>query len=248
MKKRILIVGAAGFTGKALRDILAPSYALSLFDIKPIPDTPDAIQADLADFDAVRQAMEGMDGVVNAMMAPNETYNRPEIPFRSNVLGCANLLEAAREFGVKRFVHLSTTAIFGAAKVERLLADTEPIASGYYAVTKLLQEALCKNYAKAHGMTIPCLRIAGGIVCGRTRAHKDGTPLTKGAYNMGWICRYDIAQACRLALESPLGRGGLEGFEVFYIGSTPELFAHCDIQRTVDILGWKPEHDFQEYR
>lgn len=241
--KKILLAGAAGFTGRAIVDVLSPHYDLRLFDLHPIPGAPDAIQGDLADYDAVRGATDGVDAVVNAMMAPNETYARPEIPFQSNVLGAANLLEAAREAGTKRFVHLSTTAIFNAASVKHLELDSKPIASGMYSVTKYLQEVLCQNYVLAHGFSIACLRIAGGIVCGRTAAYKEGKPLRKGEYNEGWICRYDIAEACRLALLVDDIT-----FEVFYIGSTPELFARVNIQHTVDRLGWRPAYDFQAYR
>jgi nucleoside-diphosphate-sugar epimerase len=121
--------------------------------------------------------------------------------------------------------------------------NSVPIASGMYAITKLLQEELCRNYALAHGLSIACLRIAGGIVCGRTGTYKEGNPLRKEEYNEGWICRYDIAEACRLALLATD-----IAFEIFYIGSTPELFARVNIQRTVERLGWHPAHDFQEYR
>jgi nucleoside-diphosphate-sugar epimerase len=241
--KKILVAGAAGFTGKAVVDVLSPHYELRLFDLKPIPDGPNVIQGDLADYDAVKGAMAGVDAVVNAMMAPNETYITPVIPFQSNVLGTANLLEAAREAGVKRFVHLSTTAIFAAANLTYLDIDSTPVPSGMYSLTKYLQEVLCHNYVLVHGFSIACLRIAGGIVCGRTASYKEGKPLGKGEYSEGWICRYDIAEACRLALLS-----NDISFEIFYIGSTPELFARVNIQRTVERLGWRPVYDFQDYR
>jgi len=241
--KKILVAGAAGFTGEAVVEVLSQLYELRLFDLKPINSDFKSIQADLADYDAVREAMEGMDGVVNVMMAPNETYVRPEIPFNSNVLGTANLLEAAREVGVKRFVHTSTSAIFSGAEAKWLDADTEPIATGMYSITKLLQEVLCRNYVLAYGLPVACLRIAGGIVCGRSGTHKGGEPLSKETYNDGWICRYDIAEACRLALESPNIT-----WEIFFIGSTPQLFERVDVQRTIDMLNWRPKYDFQEYR
>ena len=60
---------------------------------------------------------------------------------------------------------------------------------------------------------------------------------------IGWICRYDIAEACRLALEAPDIT-----WEIFFIGSTLQLFERVDVQRTIDVLNWRPEYDFQEYR
>ena len=241
--EKVLVAGAAGFTGRAIVEVLSPHCQLRLFDTRSIPDAPDAVQGDLADYEAVHQAMRGVDKVVNAMMAPGEAYETPEICFQSNVLGTANLLEAAREEGVRRFVHLSTTAIFSGAENAYLDIDTAPLPRSMYGLTKHLQEVLCQDYARAYGMASACLRIAGGIVCGRTGYSKEGKPLQKGTFSEGWVCRYDIAEVARLALLVD----GLE-FEFLYIGSAPELMERVNIQHTMDRLGWRPACDFQEYR
>lgn len=241
--KRILVAGAAGFTGFAVCELLGSKYQVRGIDLKPMPHLQDAVQADLAEFDTVLRAMEGVDGVINCLMAPNEVYEKPELPMKWNVLGLANLLEAARQKGVARFVHTSTTGIFSVDRPAFIDASSRAVPKGWYPVTKWLQELLCENFSQAHGMSIAVMRVAGGIVCGRTQKLKSGAALSKKDFHVGWICRYDIAEACRLALEAPE-----LCFESFIIGSTPELMEKFDIRHLMDRLGWRPKYDFHEYR
>jgi nucleoside-diphosphate-sugar epimerase len=240
---RILVAGAAGFTGEAVCDLLSESYHVVGIDLNPMPHLQESIEADLAELDPVNEVMADVDGVVNCLMAPNETYERPEKPIKWNVLGLANLLEAARLHSVKRFVHTSTTGIFTVKVPAQVNADSYPISKGWYPITKMLQERLCLNFSEAYGMSIAVMRIAGGVVCGRTQMLKGAEPMSKDKYHVGWICRYDIAEACRLALEAPD-----ISYEIFHIGSTPELMEQNDVQSLMDRLGWWPKYNFNEYR
>ncbi|MDP7250782.1 MAG: NAD(P)-dependent oxidoreductase [Planctomycetota bacterium] len=241
--KRILVAGAAGFTGEAVCDLLSENYEVVGIDLNPMPHLKESVEADLADFDPVNDVMTGVDGVVNCLMAPNETYERPELPVKWNVQGLANLLDAARLHDVKRFVHTSTTGIFTISRPEVVNAESYPISQGWYPITKMLQERLCLNFSEAYGMQIAVMRIAGGIVCGRTQMLKGEEPMSKEKFHVGWICRYDIADACRRALEYPD-----ISYEIFHIGSTSEVMAVNDVQSLMDRLGWKPVYDFHEYR
>lgn len=241
--KRILVAGAAGFTGFAVCDLLNDRYEVRGIDLNPMPHLADSIEADLAEFVPVCEAMKDVDGVINCLMAPNDTYDSPETPIKGNVLGLANLLEAARLAEVPRFVHTSTTGIFSVNRPDVIDADSRAIAQGWYPITKLLQEQLCQNFVEAYGMSVAVMRIAGGIICGRTQSLKGEVPLTKDNFSVGWICRYDIAEACRLALEATN-----IAYESFLIGSTPEVMETHDVQYLMDRLGWKPEYDFHEFR
>src|SRR3954466_2513030 len=64
--RTVLLTGAAGGLGTLMRGLL-PSYGyeLRLLDVRPIPDAPDAIIADLADRDALREAVRGTDAVLH---------------------------------------------------------------------------------------------------------------------------------------------------------------------------------------
>ena len=241
--KRILVAGAAGFLGVAVCEVLADKYEVRGIDLNPMPHLQDVIEADLSEFEAVATALQGVDGVINCMMARLDAYEKPDLPMRYNVVGLANLLEAARLEDVQRFVHASTTGIFSVEQPDFIKADSKAIAKGWYPITKLMQERFCENFAAAYGVEIAVMRIAGGIVCGRTWSEKDGTPLTKENYGSHLICRYDVANACVMALEA-----SDIGFDIFHIGSTPECRAKNDVKHLSDRLGWKPEYDFEENR
>jgi len=60
---------------------------------------------------------------------------------------------------------------------------------------------------------------------------------------IGWVCRHDLAEACRLALEHP----DLE-FDVFNIVGTPEAEESCNIALAKEVLGLELRGDLEQYR
>ena len=77
-----------------------------------------------------------------------------------NVLGTLELLEFAREFGVKKFVFASSSSVYGANQPVPFREDAAPLQPiSPYAVTKLSAEALCRVYHNLHGLDVVCLRL-----------------------------------------------------------------------------------------
>jgi UDP-glucuronate 4-epimerase len=77
-----------------------------------------------------------------------------------NILGTLELLECAREFGVKKFVFASSSSVYGANQPVPFREDAaylQPISP--YAATKLSAEALCRVYHSLHGLDVVCLRL-----------------------------------------------------------------------------------------
>ena len=99
--KEILLTGAAGGVATMIRPLLRKTWRVRLSDLRPVaplaPGETDA-PADLADLDALRQAVRGVDGIVHlggySLEAEWETIHR------ANIVGCYNLFEAARLEGV----------------------------------------------------------------------------------------------------------------------------------------------------
>ena len=95
--KEVLITGAAGLIGTGLRENFKGRYRLRLSDILPIEDLAEGetyIAADLADFDAVRAAVDGVDAVVHmGGIASEGTW---EGILSSNIVGTYHVMEAAR--------------------------------------------------------------------------------------------------------------------------------------------------------
>lgn len=110
--RTVLLTGAAGGLGTLMRELLpAYGYELRLLDLRPIEDAPEAIVADLADREAVREAVRGVDAIIHlagiSLEAPFEKI------LGANIVGTYNLYEAAREEGVQRIVFASSNHAVG---------------------------------------------------------------------------------------------------------------------------------------
>lgn len=127
---KLLITGGAGFIGAnfihywlkehsedGIVNVDKLTYAGNLENLKDVEDNPryKLIKADVCDFEAMREAMTGVDVVVNfaAESHNDRAVLDPGIFVRTNVLGTQILLEAARQAQVKRFHHVSTCEVFG---------------------------------------------------------------------------------------------------------------------------------------
>ena len=129
----ILLTGAAGRIGSELRGPLREvASELRLTDIAPLEaDAPNETvhQADLADFDALRAAADGVESVVHLGGIPVEA------PFEelaaANLVGCYHAYEAARLGGSGRFVFASSNHASGYYPTGHHLVGTEPPRPGH---------------------------------------------------------------------------------------------------------------------
>lgn len=241
---RVLVTGAAGFVGSAATEVLGAEHWLRCVDIVPMPPprNGESVIADLQSYEAAAAAVEGTEAVVHLAIAANAPdYENPEAPMKSTVAATANLLEAARLAGIRRFVLMSSGAVVtGYPRDTYIHVGLPHKFRGLYCLSKSLQEIIAQQYAEEHGMIIPALR-PWGIVDGRTYQYKWGEPLRPGPEYFGFICRYDLAEACRLALTAPL-----EGFQPFHMMATADGRRWFDVDRTERMLGWRPSVDFAD--
>jgi len=117
---RLLITGAAGALGSVLREGLAPlATTLRLTDRSDFGNAQpheENVPAELGDFDAVMQVVEGCDAIVHFGAAPME---RPwEEILNSSIRGGYNVYEAARRHGIKRIVYASSIHAVGYVRRE----------------------------------------------------------------------------------------------------------------------------------
>ncbi len=121
----------------------------------------DLVEGDVTDPLSVRRAVEGCDLVVHAAARVGEWGAREDF-IRVNVLGTENVLRAARDAGALRFVHVSSTAVYGPAP-ERVLVETlAPRLSGTpYADSKREAERVVFNLGARSPLPVtvvrPCL-------------------------------------------------------------------------------------------
>lgn len=251
---KVVVFGAAGWTGRAVLANLAGRHEVRAVlrapgswdkwrDIDGEWNDGEVVYGDIADFNAVHAATEGMDAIIHLYVYFPGKDDNDDKPFLVNLKGLWNVLESARRHGIKRVVHVGScqsthpNGIFFTSEVRR--PD-----GALYAVCKRLQEEMCRQFYEAHGLRVIVLRpdyivdTRLGIDFMRRKLGEDGTPIRCGA-----VCRHDFAQACRLAMESET-----IDFDIFHIVGTPEAERTCDVARAAKLLGLRYTGDLDKYR
>ncbi len=155
-----LVTGGAGFLGiNLIRHLLARGHKVRSLDIAPFDyperDAVEVIQGDIRDRATVERAMSGVDIVVHAAAAL-PLYSKEAI-FSTDIEGTRILLESASSDGVSRFIHISSTAVYGIPDHHPLLEDDRLEGVGPYGEAKIRAEQLCLEY-RARGLCVPIVR------------------------------------------------------------------------------------------
>jgi nucleoside-diphosphate-sugar epimerase len=160
MAPRVLVTGGSGFLGiNLVRHLLALGHPVSVIDFAdfayPERDRIDFFLNDIRDLPALRRAVAGCQWVVHCAAAlplypPREIYT-------TDVQGTRNVLEAAREAGVQRCVHISSTAVYGIPDHHPLFETDRLQGVGPYGEAKIKAEEICLEF-RAKGMVVPILR------------------------------------------------------------------------------------------
>lgn len=158
---RYLITGGSGFLGiNLVRFLLSKGHEVTSIDFAEFtyPDVKDKIRVidgDIRDKAAVKKAMEGAQIVVHCAAAL-PLYSKEDI-FTTDVDGTRNVLEAAKAVNAERFIHISSTAVYGIPDHHPLLEDDKKIGVGPYGEAKILAEEVCFGFRK-QGMCVPVIR------------------------------------------------------------------------------------------
>lgn len=163
---RILLTGAAGGLGRALRTRLkANCNILRLSDITALgaaQPNEEVMLADLSDSDAVLASMKDVDAVVHMGGISVEGPFGPIL--KANLLGAYNLYESARMQGVSRVIFASSNHVTGFySQGETITADHPPRPDGLYGVSKAFGEDLSRFYFDRYGIETACLRIGSSF-------------------------------------------------------------------------------------
>jgi nucleoside-diphosphate-sugar epimerase len=154
----VLLTGAAGTIGTALRDRLPGlGWALRCTDLS---DQDGIVAADITSADALDEVVPGVEAIVHLAGQPVEAP-WPVIRER-NLDGTFQVFEAARRHGVARVVYASSNHAVGFTPVAtggELPADLAPRPDTLYGVSKVFGEALARYYADRYALRVACLRI-----------------------------------------------------------------------------------------
>lgn len=170
---RVLVTGAGGFIGSHLTErLVKEGYTVRAFvhynsrgewgwlEESPLRKEIEVVAGDVRDYDIVRKAVEGSNIVFHlaALIGIPYSYVSPLAYIRTNVEGTYNVLQAAREAGVLRFVHTSTSEVYGTAKYVPIDEEHPLQAQSPYAASKIAADQLALSLFRSYGLPVSVAR------------------------------------------------------------------------------------------
>ena len=158
---KFLITGGAGFLGINLirylhiREQQIVSLDIADFDYPDMHEKITTLTGDIRDKNTVADVMKDIDIVIHTAAAL-PLYN-PEDIFSTDVEGTRNLIEAAEKNNVERFIHISSTAVYGIPDHHPLYEDDKLDGVGPYGKAKIQAEEECLKF-REKGMCVPIIR------------------------------------------------------------------------------------------
>jgi UDP-glucose 4-epimerase len=186
---QVVVFGGAGFLGSHVADALSDAgHAVRVFDLNPSPwlrPDQEGIVGDVRNETQVAGAIKGCEVVYNfaGISDMEEASARPLDTVRSNVLGNALLLEAARQEGVRRFVFASTLYVYSNA-------------GGFYRSSKQACELFIENYRQTYGLPYTILRY-GSLYGERSDQRNWVYKMLRQAVQEGKIVRFGDGEEIR---------------------------------------------------
>lgn len=174
-EKKILITGAGGFVGSHLiEQLLGHNCQVHSFvrynsrnDIGLLSSLPkhdqqnlNIIAGDLRDVDALRKAMRNIDIVFHlaALIGIPYSYVHPREVIETNVMGTLNVMTAARDIGVNKVVHTSTSEVYGTAQSVPI-SETHPLkGQSPYSASKIAADKIAESFHLTYDLPVVTIR------------------------------------------------------------------------------------------
>lgn len=174
-RKRVLVTGADGFIGSHLTEGLVRAgtevRAFVLYNSfnswgwldHCAPDVKghfDVFAGDIRDPHGVRTAMKDCDAVLHlaALIAIPYSYHSPDTYVDTNVKGTLNVVQAARELGVSRVVHTSTSEVYGTARFVPMTEEHPLQGQSPYSASKIGADQIAMSFHASFGTPVVVIR------------------------------------------------------------------------------------------
>jgi len=158
---KIYITGISGFLSiNLVRHLLKSGFTdiagIDLVDFEyPERDKIDFLQGDIRNKEDLRKSMQGVDVVIHTAAAL-PLYS-PEDIYTTDIIGTRNVLEQAKTYSAKRFIHISSTAVYGVPDHHPLFETDRVYGVGPYGEAKVKAEEICMEF-RENGLCVPILR------------------------------------------------------------------------------------------
>lgn len=165
-----LVTGGAGFIGSNLvHELLKRGESVRVLDnfstgrrsnLTDVYDQIDLLEGDLRSSETCRQAVKEVDVVLHqgALPSVQRSVSDPFTSHDTNATATINLLVAARDAQVKRFVYASSSSVYGDSPTMPKQEEMTPRPKSPYAVAKLAGEHYCRIFWELYGLETVCLR------------------------------------------------------------------------------------------
>ena len=274
---KILITGGAGFIGSEfVRKAVSKGYEVAVIDnlsyagdierLKDIAETINFFKTDITDREAVKGIFESINPEAVVHWAAESHVDRSILdasPFlNTNIRGTQVLLDLSREFGIKKFINVSTDEVYGDLGVSGQFFETTPLnPSSPYSVSKASADMLGRAYHRTYGLPVITVRPSNNYgpwqypeklipVVILKALHNERIPVYgKGENIREWLYVSDCTEAVLEVLEK--GNAG----DIYNIGSGEEKRNIEVVKAILAILGKsedliefvkdRPGHDFR---
>ena len=173
--KKVLVTGADGFIGSHLTEYLVQSGAdvrafvyynsfnsWGWLDESPadVKDSLDVFAGDIRDPHGVRTAMQGCDVVMHlaALIAIPYSYHSPDTYIDTNIKGTLNIVQAARELGVEKVVHTSTSEVYGTARFVPITEEHPLQGQSPYSASKIGADQIAQSFFQSFETPVATIR------------------------------------------------------------------------------------------
>ena len=171
----ILVTGADGFIGSHLTEALVrQGYKVRAFVYynsfnswgwldncdEDVKGNFEVFAGDIRDPHGVKEAMKGCEAVLHlaALVAIPFSYHSPDSYVDTNIKGTLNVLQAARELGVKRVIHTSTSEVYGTAQFVPINESHPLKGQSPYSATKIAADQLAYSFYASFGLPVITIR------------------------------------------------------------------------------------------
>ena len=256
----VLVTGADGFIGSHLTESLVrQGFKVRAFVMynsfnswgwldkcdEDVKGNFEVISGDIRDPYGVKVAMLGCDAVLHlaALIAIPFSYTSPDTYLETNIKGTLNVLQAAKELGIERLIHTSTSEVYGTAQFVPITEEHRLLGQSPYSASKIGADHLAYSFYSSFNLPVVIVRpfntygprqssravIPTVITQIASGSHEIKLGSVKPTRDFNYV--KDIAQGFSAALSSPNGLG-----EVINLGSNSEISIGDTVSLIADLM------------